>query len=86
MAVKLTVSQLKMKSEIMDQIEEAVDEYLSSYNDKSKGNKQVPTIDELEDMISELKSKTRDICLKMIRDSLNSTDESEMISSKKENA
>ncbi len=86
MAVKLTVSQLKMKSEIMDQIEEAVDEYLSSYNDNSKGNKQVPTIDELEDMISELKSKTRDICLKMIRDSLNSTDESEMISSKKENA
>lgn len=86
MAVKLNLSQAEMKSEIMDQIEEAVDRYLISYNDKSKGNKQVPTIDEIEDMISELKSKTRDIYLKMISDSLNNTDESEMITSKKENS
>jgi len=86
MAVKLNLSQAEMKSEIMDQIEEAVDGYFISYNDKSKGNKQVPTIDEIEDMISELKNKTRDIYLKMIGDSLNNTDESEMITSKKENS
>jgi hypothetical protein len=74
-----------MISEIMDQIEESVKEYFISYNDKSKGSKQVPTIDEIEDMVSELKYKTRDIYLKMLGESLNNTDESELISSKKEN-
>ena len=81
----MTSVQAEMISEIMDQIEEAVKEYFISYNDKSKGSQQVPTIDEIEDMVSELKYKTRDIYLNMIGESLNNTDESELISSKKEN-
>ena len=73
-----------VKSDVMDQLEEAVDDYLKSYWLKS-GNHGVPTISEIENLVTELRSKTRNICLEMVSDSLTNTDESEMIASKKEN-
>lgn len=85
MADKL-IGEAEIKSEIMEKIEEAVDEYFASYKEKSGNGKVVPTIHEIEGLVTDLKSKTREIYLKMISDSLTNTDESELIASKKENS
>ncbi len=73
-----------LKSEIMDQLEEAVDEYFASFKAKSGNDSSLPSIDDIETLLGELKSKTRDIYLNMVSDSLDSFDESELIASKKE--
>lgn len=75
----------ELKSEIMDQLEEAVDEYFASFSAKSSNGGSLPTIDDIETLLGDLKSKTRDIYLKMVSDSINNVDESELIASKKEN-
>ena len=74
----------ELKSEIMDQLEEAVDEYFASFSAKSSNGNSLPTIDDIETLLGDLKSKTRDIYLKMVSDSINNVDESELIASKKE--
>ena len=66
----------------MERLEEVVDSYFESYRLRS-GDQGVPTITEIENLITELKSKTRDIYLRMVSDSLTNTDESDMIASKK---
>ena len=78
-------SEHELKSEIMDQLEEAVDEYFASFKAKSNNQNSLPTIDDIEDLLGDLRSKTRDIYLKAVSDSLNSFNESELIASKKEN-
>lgn len=75
----------ELKSEIIDQLEEAVDEYFASFSAKSSNGSSLPTIDDIETLLGDLKSKTRDIYLKMVSDSINNVDESELIASKKEN-
>ena len=45
----------------------------------------IPTIDDIEDLLGNLRSKTRDIYLKAVSDTVNNFDESELIDSKKEN-
>ena len=74
----------ELKSEIMDQLEEAVDEYFASFKAKSNNDNALPTIDDIEVLLGDLKSKTRDIYLKMVSDSLDSFDDSDLIASKKE--
>ncbi len=73
----------ELKSAIMDELEDAVDEYLDSFHASCNGGKALPSIDQIEDIVSELKSKTRDIYLKMVSESISSFDESELIESKK---
>lgn len=75
----------ELKSEIMDQLEEAVDEYFASFKAKSNDRNSLPTIDDIEDLLGNLRSKTRDIYLKAVSDTVNNFDESELIDSKKEN-
>ena len=75
----------ELKSEIMDQLEEAVDEYFASFKAKSSNQNSLPTIDEIEDLLGNLRSKTRDIYLKAVSDSISNFNESELIDSKKEN-
>ena len=74
----------ELKSEIMDQLEEAVDEYFASFKAKSNNDNALPTIDDIQVLLGDLKSKTRDIYLKMVSDSLDSFDDSDLIASKKE--
>ena len=85
MAKKLGKEAKEIKSEIMDQLEDAVDDYLSDFQAKSKDGKSLPTINEIEDLLLELKDKTRNIYLQMASDSINKFDESEVIKAKKEN-
>ena len=75
----------ELKSEIMDQLEEAVDEYFASFKTKSNDRNSLPTIDDIEDLLGNLRTKTRDIYLKAVSDTVNNFDESELIDSKKEN-
>ncbi|MBR1856669.1 MAG: hypothetical protein IJ803_06305 [Oribacterium sp.] len=76
----------EMKSTIMDELEDAVDDYIMSFRQKSSDGSGLPNINEIEDILYELKDKTRDIYLNMISDSITKFDESKMIDSKKENS
>ena len=80
---RLTTQQKDIKSAIMDELEGAVDEYLESFRLRSDNGNSLPSINEIEDIVSELRSKTRDIYLSMISDSISSFDESNLIDSKK---
>lgn len=83
---KTPLDERELKSAIMDQLEEEVDKYFVSFKTKSNNKNHLPTIDEIEDMLTDLRSKTRDIYLSMVSSSLDGFDESELISSKKENS
>ena len=74
----------ELKSAIMDELEDAGDEYLESFRLKSNDGKTLPSINELEDIVADLRTKTRDIYLKMVSESITSFDESELIDSKKD--
>ena len=86
MAKKLGKEVREIKSEIMDQLEDAVDDYLVDFQAKSKDGKSLPSINEIEDLLLSLKDKTREIYLKMASESINKFDEAEVIDSKKENS
>lgn len=64
---------------------EALKKYKEAFAQSANGNKGIPTIDQIEKIWSELDANTRKIFVNMLSDSINSTNESEMISSKKEN-
>ena len=86
MAKKLGKEAKEIKSEIMDQLEDAVDDYLADFQAKSKDGKALPSINEIEDLLLSLKDKTREIYLKMASESISKFDEAEIIDSKKENS
>lgn len=73
----------EIKSAIMDELEDAVDEYLASFKAQSSDGTSLPTMDQIEDIVSELRSKTRDIYLRMVSESITRFNESELIDSKK---
>ena len=74
----------QLKSEIMYRLEEEVDSYFSKFNSKCEGGERFPSIEEIEDIVSDLRSKTRDIYLDLISESINSFNEAPIIESKKE--
>ncbi|MBR1708971.1 MAG: hypothetical protein IJ719_09110 [Clostridia bacterium] len=82
---RLNKTEQEIKSAIMDKIEDAVDDYLLSFRLKSNDGNGLPNINEIEDMMQDLKNKTRDIYLSMVSDSITKFDESKSIDSKKEN-
>ena len=82
---KLTNQERELKSTIMDELEDALDEYFESFRLKGGDGKSLPSINDIEDLIGELKTKTRDIYLSMVSTSISNFDESELIASKKEN-
>lgn len=86
MAKKLGKEAREIKSEIMDQLEDAVDDYLADFQTKSKDGKALPSINEIEDLLLSLKDKTREIYLKMASESISKFDEAEVIDSKKGNS
>lgn len=75
----------ELKSAIMDEIEDAVDDYMETFRLKSDNGNKLPSINEIEDIVTELKSKTRDIYLRMVSESISGYDESNLIESKKAN-
>lgn len=85
MAINLNSKEREIKSAIMDQLEDAVDDYFDKFHSKSKDGKGLPSINDIEDMLIDLRSKTRDICLRMTSEALSNFDESEIIELKKEN-
>lgn len=64
---------------------EAVRNYSRAFAKSASENGGVPTINQIEDMWSKLDSETRNIFVNMISGSINSINESELISSKKAN-
>ena len=82
--MEYTESERELKSEIMEKLEDAVDEYLASFKTKSNGGSTIPSISEIEDMVSDMRSKTRDIYLQLISDSINNYAEGPLIESKKD--
>ncbi len=78
-----TQNERELKSEIMDKLEDIVDEYFKSFRCKSNDGSTMPSIDEIEDIVSDMRSKTRDIYLGLISESINNYDESSLIESKK---
>ena len=85
MAKKLNSTEREIKSAIMDKLEDAVDDYFDDFRAKSKDGKGLPSINDIEDMLVNLRSKTRDICLEMTSEFISKYDESEIIASKKAN-
>ena len=81
---KQTQKERELKFAIMDEIEDAVDEYIESFRLKGNNGEKLPSINEIEDIVTDLKTKTRDIYLRMISDSISNYDESKIIESKKE--
>ncbi|MCR4655750.1 MAG: hypothetical protein K5770_05910 [Lachnospiraceae bacterium] len=64
---------------------EAVKKYSKAFAQSSVQNGGVPTINQIEKMWSKLDTETRNIFVNMISGSISSINESEIISSKKEN-
>ena len=64
---------------------EAIRNYSKAFVQSSNENGGVPTINQIEQMWSRLDMETRNIFVNMISGSISSIDESELISSKKEN-
>lgn len=64
---------------------EAIKNYSKAFVQSSSENGGVPTINQIESMWSKLDSETRNIFVNMISGSINSINESELISSKKAN-
>lgn len=64
---------------------EAVRNYSKAFQQSSSHNGGVPTINQIEDIWAKLDAETRNIFVKMISGSINSIEESELISSKKAN-
>lgn len=64
---------------------EAIKNYSKAFVQSSSENGGIPTINQIESMWSKLDSETRNIFVNMISGSINSFNESELISSKKAN-
>ena len=64
---------------------EAIRNYSKAFAQASTENGGVPTINQVETMWSKLDTETRNIFVNMISGSINSVNESELISSKKAN-
>ncbi len=64
---------------------EAIKNYSKAFVQSSSENGGVPTINQIESMWSKLDSETRNIFVNMISGSINSINESELISLKKAN-
>ena len=64
---------------------EALKKYSQAFIESSSQNDGVPTINQIESMWSKLNDDTRKIFVDMISGSISSINESELISSKKEN-
>ncbi len=64
---------------------EAIKNYSKAFAQSSSENGGVPTINQIESMWSKLDSQTRNIFVNMISGSINSINESKLISSKKAN-
>ena len=82
--MEFTAEERELKSEIMDRLEDVVDDYLETFRVKSDEGATIPSIGEIEDMVSDMRSKTRDIYLQMISDSIDTFDEGPLIESKKD--
>lgn len=68
-----------------DELIEAVRNYLKAFVEASSNNNGVPTINQIEDIWCKLDSETRNIFVKLISGSISASEESALISSKKEN-
>ena len=87
---------MTMKKEIRDlnqiaedavqDLREAINNYVRVFSQKTCNSENFLTIDELENMMTELDAKTRKIYLDMISDSLSGINERDLIASKKENS
>ena len=64
---------------------EAIRNYSRAFTQTASENGGIPTINQIETMWSKLDTETRNIFVKMVSGSISSIDESELISSKKEN-
>lgn len=84
-SVKPEFGERTSMAETMDRLEDAVRECHSSLKTGTGGKGGLPTIDEIEEILKELRSKTRDIYLDMVSDFIHNIDESELIESKKAN-
>ena len=83
---RLDDQEKEIKSAVMEKIEDAVDDYFEEYRLKSEDGKGVPTINEIEDILMKLNSKTRDIFLETVSEMISKCNETELIDSKKENS
>ena len=83
---RLDDQEKEIKSEVMEKIEDAVDDYFEEYRLKNEDGKGVPTINEIEDILMKLNSKTRDIFLETVSEMISKCNETELIDSKKENS
>lgn len=86
MAKKLNPKNREIKSAIMDKLEDEVDNYFEEFQTKSKDGKTLPSINDIEDLLINLRSKTQEIYLDMISESISKFDEAEVIESKKESS
>ena len=68
-----------------DELIEAVRNYSKAFVEASSNNNGVPTINQIEDIWCKLDSETRNIFIKLISGSISASEESALISSKKEN-
>lgn len=82
----LTESEKELKSKVMDQLEDVVDDYFNTYQLKDSKTNKLCSIDQIENILSDLKLKTREIILDMVSESISNYDESEEIKLKKANS
>ena len=85
MSIEINKQTKRLKDEMMDKIESAVDTYLEDLCIQSKNGTVMPTINQIEASLTDLRTKTRDISLDSVTQFISNFNESEMIVSKKGN-
>ena len=77
----------EIKNQVKDEFNDMIDEFFNTL--VKKGNEhtdtKIPSLTEIETIWGELTSETRDLYSNMLGDAISQMDESEAISSKKEN-
>lgn len=76
----------QIAADAVQDLKDAVENYVRVFSDTTKGPAKFLTIDQLEDIVKVLDSETRKIYLNMVSDSLSSIKEKDIISSKKANS
>ena len=80
---KQGITREEVTNEVMEKFRNSVNKFLDDFSDRTAEENNFLTMDQIEDMYSELDMQMRSAFQKMISDSISSIDEKKIIQSKK---
>ncbi len=75
----------ELKLDAVDKLEEALEAYVKKVKETQGASSEIPSINDLEDIVTELRQKTTNIYLDLIGDTISGFNEEREIERKKQN-